>query len=157
MSWLESPSGQGSWAAKTISATPKNPNEYQFATFVSDRRPQFKIHRTLGQAHGAISYRTRTANYRVTVVADCAVYRRVADEWQIVYAFNRGSVWRCLPWQKDEGSPEKRLAEDAIRRIQISVADLQRQIAHSSLNPELSARLHQECQDFRKRIQELTA
>lgn len=133
----------------------RNPDEYQYATFVEDRRPQFKIHRTVGLAHGAVSYRTTQTQYQVTMTANCAVYRRVDDEWRILYSFKRGATLRCLPWQKDPGPPEQRLAEDALRSIKIAVADLKRRLDRFALDPELADRINAECTAFTARVEGL--
>lgn len=134
-----------------------NPEEYQFATFIDDRKPQFKIHRHVGLAHSAITNRTRSQNYNLVMTADCGLYRKVEDQWRLVYGFNKGMVLRCLPWQKDPGPPEQRLASDALRSIHISVADLRRRVRHYALDPELTAQIEKECQEFTARIEGLFA
>jgi hypothetical protein len=144
-------------SASSIPVAVGNPEEYQFATFIADRQPQFKIHRTVGLAHGAITYRTRSRNYTLVMTSDCALYRRVGQEWRVVYSFNCNMELRCLPWQKDPGAPEQRLADDALRSIKISVADLRRRAAHYALDPVLAEGIEKECQAFTARIEELFA
>lgn len=134
----------------------QNPDEYQFATFIAERTPQFKIHRTVGLAHGAISYRTRSSkNYEVVMTSDAALYRRVGDEWRVVYSFNCNMEMRCLPWQKDPGPPEQRLANDALFSIKVCIADLRRRVAHYALDPVLAEQIEKECRDFTERIEGL--
>lgn len=135
----------------------RNPDEYQFATYIANRIPRFKIHRTVGLAHGAISYRTRSRNFSLVMTSDCALYRRVGDEWRVVYSFNRDSELRCLPWQKDPGPPEQRLTQDALRSIRVCIADLRRRVNHYALDPALAEQIETECQAFSQRIEELFA
>lgn len=135
----------------------RNPDEYQFATFIADRSPQFKIHRTVGLAHGAISYRTQSRNFSLVMTSDCALYRRVGDEWRAVYSFKFGSELRCLPWQKDPGPPEQRLADQALRSIRACIADLRRRTSHYALDPALAEQIEAECEGFSRRIEELFA
>lgn len=131
---MTAPTFDSTWAAHKISLKAANPDEFLFATYILDRLPKFKIHRTIGHARSAISQRVRYRDGQMTITADCALYQRnnAAGTWDPVHTFLRGHVYRRMPWQTDPGPQEQRAADDHLRwlnRAVDNVADSARQMS----------------------------
>lgn len=72
-----------------------NPNDHQQATYIADRIPRFKVHRTLGHAHAAISWKAHGRK----IWTDMALYTKVEDEWVLQHEWKRGERVDHFPWQ----------------------------------------------------------
>lgn len=130
-------------SASAITIKPHDPAEYQFATYIQDRTPRFKIHRTRGQAHQAISWRANKRGYQLHVSADCVVYQRNDTEqtWEPIHEFTYGQVLRCFPWQADPGSPEEQAAADRCDRLSSVVRGLEWQVKRLGFDEETERRI----------------
>lgn len=98
-----------------------NPNDHQWATYIADRSPRFNIHRTLGHAHAAISWKT----YGRRISADMALYVKDGDDWVVQHEWQRGEQFTHFPWQTPPPSPEEQAAkrrEDEWARLKIHLA-----------------------------------
>lgn len=76
-------------------ATPPKPVAPEWATQIYWRRPEFKIHRTLGHAKNAMTYHH---------VGPAALWRwdQASAEWVLVWECERGVSARDAPWIKDK-------------------------------------------------------
>jgi hypothetical protein len=137
-----------------IQLAPQNPADFQWATWIQDRHPRFKVHRTRGHAHSAISQRTVTHNYRVSVTTLCVLYERNDAEqvWDPVHTFTGGEVLRFLPWQKDPGPPEDRAQQDRLRRLEIAFASLECRIRDLKFEPVVEDVLLREARGLRNNL-----
>lgn len=81
----------------------KKPGEYEWATFISDRFPRFKVHRTVGHAHAALTNRRSYYGNRLT--ADVALYRMQEGNWVPEFALAEGTTITHFPWQEPPPDP----------------------------------------------------
>lgn len=92
-----------------------NPNDYQQATYIADRTPMFKIHRTLGHAHAALSWKTDGR----AIWTDMALYLKDGDKWVLQHEWKRGQFISHFPWQAAPPTPEQRAASNRVREWSI--------------------------------------
>lgn len=138
-------------SAPAFEIKPQRPGDYQFATYIEDRLPQFKIHRTKGQAHQAISWRANKRNYQVQVTSDCAIYQRNddANTWEPIHEFSYGQVLRCFPWQIDPGAPDERARADRQDRLKFALANLEVAVKRIGFDENVNGALLDELRTFR--------
>jgi hypothetical protein len=66
--------------------TPPPPPEW--ATYVSDRGPMFKMHNSFAHAKNAVTGKV----YGNVATADIVIYRWTGDSWQVLESFTKGEV-----------------------------------------------------------------
>lgn len=93
---------------------PPNPPEYM--TWVQGRRPEYRLHKTLGHASNSVAGNTRSyrpgykvhyfdpsydhdRNYEIT--RDCAIYQwdENSRTWQEMFSVSAGTSWADRPWK----------------------------------------------------------
>lgn len=107
----------------TVTPNPRDfPDPHVWATWISNRSPQFKTHSSLGIAKNAISARE---GYRNGMNADCYVYRW-CDEgwWEEVHHLPRGSnkkdhplFQKVVPRKRAIKGPSPKAVDAAIASI----------------------------------------
>lgn len=132
-----------------------DPKLYQWATFIQDRSPQFKIHRNIGHARSAIGNRARMRDYLLIMTASCALYRLVDGEWRPESVFSCGDKLNHFPWQQDPGSAQERMTADAKRGVENILGNLRYLMGRLNLSESLRTNLDDEVRIFTNRVREV--
>jgi hypothetical protein len=106
------------FTAPTLPVKFRKDGEFEWATYINDRRPQFKIHRTVGHAHAALTNRLSYRGWgprRIT--ADVALYHLEEGQWLPQLELASGTMITHFPWQEAPPSPEELHRERSIDQI----------------------------------------
>lgn len=154
---MTAPTFDGSWARRKISIKVNKADEYQYATFIQDRHPKFKIHRTGGHARAAISYKTQSRNHVLIFTSDCAIYQRndADGTWDPIHTFTYGQRLRHLPWNQDPGSPQELAAAERSQTFEYSVSSFEMQIRRLDFDPGIRAKLISALRQFKAQAIEI--
>src|SRR6478736_1217146 len=99
------------FAAPTIPLKVRKAGEYEWATYIKDRHPQFKVHRTVGHAHAALTNRLSYGRNLRQVTADLALYHLEGTDWVPQLQLAYGTVISHFPWQEAPPSPAEQRRE----------------------------------------------
>ena len=72
---------------------------FPYLTVAPDRRPQQKVHKNIGQAKNAISYRA-SMTYKRALPKDCQIYEWKNDKWTLLWDIPAGTRVDDMPWNK---------------------------------------------------------
>lgn len=70
---------------------------FPYLTVIPDRIPQQKVHKNIGQAKNAVSYRA-SLHYKRGIPNDCQVYEWKDSQWVILWDIPAGTEVDEMPW-----------------------------------------------------------
>jgi len=72
---------------------------FPYLTVIPDRRPVQKVHRNIGQAKNAVSYRD---SFYTGIPCDIQVYEWKRDHWTLLWDIPAGTKSSQMPWKIKE-------------------------------------------------------
>jgi hypothetical protein len=127
------------------------PGDYEWATYIKDRRPQFKVHRTVGHAHAALTNKVSRWRSPRTVTTDIVLYQLECGQWTPQLQLAEGSMITHFPWQEEPPSPEEQRRERSVSQVRQSL-DSVIFTAQRELEGELRDRVLTELRSARAKV-----
>jgi hypothetical protein len=111
--------------APNLTVKVRKPGEFEWATYIADRNPKFKVHRTIGHAHAALTTRAGSNSYqsdfRLHIYTDLVLYQLEELEWVPKFQAAKGSIISHFPWKPAPPPPEDLKRERTTRRMENAV------------------------------------